>query len=246
MNATLWSIFFAVVAALATVLGGLVIIVQNKMTARHLPHVIAFGAGFMLAAAFLEMVPKSMELVGMAPAFILLGYILAHLFEHTFTPHFHFGEETHTEHHVHPAVSASAFVGLALHAFFDGVSITSGFLVNSSLGFLIALAVILHKMPEGVTIASVMLASGRSDRSSLAASAVLAVATVVGTLAMFALAPLRGYTLALSAGIATYVAATDLIPELNKRKEMRYSLSAALGVLLFFGVELLLGRLGVE
>ena len=91
---------------------------------------------------------------------------LAHLFEHTFTTHFHFGEETHTEHHVSPAVSMSALVGLSLHAFFDGVAISSGFLVTPALGVLIALAVVLHKVPEGVTIASLMLAAGRTRRTA--------------------------------------------------------------------------------
>ncbi|MEE9271116.1 MAG: ZIP family magnesium transporter, partial [Candidatus Krumholzibacteria bacterium] len=61
-----------------------------------------------------------------------------------------------------------------------------------------------------------------------------------------ALGGYRGYALALSAGIATYVAATDLIPELNKLKEMRFSLSALAGVVFFFLVELLLVRLGAS
>ncbi len=246
MSAPQWSLALAVVAALATVAGGAVVALPSRLKDKHLPHIIAFGAGFMLAAAFLKMMPTSMDLIARAPLWILGGYMLAHLFEHTFTPHFHFGEETHTEHLLHPGVSLSAFVGLLLHAVFDGISISSGFMINTSLGLFIALAVILHKIPEGVTMASVMLASGRSPRSALNSTVALAGATVLGSLVMLALGGYRGYALALSAGIATYVAATDLIPELNKLKEMRFSLSALAGVVFFFLVELLLVRLGAS
>jgi ZIP family zinc transporter/zinc and cadmium transporter len=233
------------VAAAATIVGGL-FVVAKRLSGDILPHIIAFGAGFMLAAAFLKMVPESMNLISSAPAWVLAGYVLAHLFEHTFTPHFHFGEETHTEHMINPSVSVSAFVGLALHALFDGISISSGFMVSSSLGLFIALAVTLHKIPEGVTISSVMLASGRNARTAMNSTVVLALATVLGTVVMLSLARFKGIALALSAGIATYVAATDLIPELNKLKEMRFSLSAASGIVFFFLVELLLGALGME
>ncbi len=79
-----------------------------------------------------------------------------------FTPHFHFGEETHR---LTPAAGVSALLGLTLHTFFDGVAIASGFLVSGQLGILLFLAVLLHKLPEGVTIASVMLAGGAEPRA---------------------------------------------------------------------------------
>ncbi|MFQ5510520.1 MAG: ZIP family metal transporter [Candidatus Krumholzibacteriia bacterium] len=246
MNASQWSVVLVIVAAMATVLGGLVVALPSRLKDRQLPHLIAFGAGFMLAAAFLAMVPTSMGLIDNAPLWILVGYILAHLFEHTFTPHFHFGEETHTEHLIKPGVSTSAFVGLMLHAAFDGISISSGFMISTSLGFFISLAVILHKIPEGVTMASVMVASGRGARPAVNSTVALAGATILGSVVMLALGPYRGYALALSAGIATYVAATDLIPELNKLKERRFSFSAISGVVFFFLVELIMGRVGIS
>jgi len=52
------------------------------------------------------------------------------------------------------------FDGLSVHSLFDGVAIGSGFVVSSWLGWLIFLAIFLHKAPEGFTMASVMLAAG--------------------------------------------------------------------------------------
>jgi ZIP family zinc transporter/zinc and cadmium transporter len=246
VSGSLWSFLLALVAAAATIIGGLIVVIPDSLGKHRLSHLIAFGAGFMLSAAFLEMIPESIKLVRMAPLLVLVGYMLAHLFEHTFTPHFHFGEETHAEHLVNPGVSVSAMVGLVLHAMFDGISISSGFMVSTSLGFFISLAVILHKIPEGVTIASVMLVSGRNNRVALNSTVVLGAATIFGTLLMLLFSGMKGVALALSAGIATYVAATDLIPELNKLKEMRFSLSALFGVVLYFVVDLLLGGLGIK
>src|SRR5256885_3921433 len=50
----------------------------------------------LLATAMLEIIPASFKLLEKdAPFLILAGYLITHFFEHTVTPHFHFGEETH-------------------------------------------------------------------------------------------------------------------------------------------------------
>jgi ZIP family zinc transporter/zinc and cadmium transporter len=246
LSAFVLSIVFALVAAAATMIGGAAVVLPGDVGHRRLSHGIAFGAGFMLSAAFVSMVPESFEYSAHAPYWILLGYVLAHLFEHAFTSHFHFGEETHTEHALQPGVSTSALVGLILHALFDGVAISSGFLITPSLGIFIALAVILHKIPEGVTIASVTVAAGRGNRQAMVATGLLSVATLLGALVMSMLEPYRGPALALSCGIAVYVAATDLMPELNKQRERLFSMSALAGVLSYFLVHWLMKLTGLH
>lgn len=246
MSAQGWTFFFALIAAGAVMLGGVIITMPARLGERRLNHLIAFGAGFMLGAAFVSMIPEAFELSRRAPLWILVGYVLAHLFEHAFTPHFHFGEETHAEHVVAPGVSTSALVGLSLHAFFDGVAISAGFLVSPELGVFIALAVILHKIPEGVTIASVMVAAGGGKARARGSTALLAIATVAGALLMSVQASHRALALGLSSGIAVYVAATDLIPEINKRHEKEFSVSALLGVAFYFGVYWLLRAAGLH
>lgn len=247
MNGLMWTALFAVIAAVATAAGGVIATLPGKLSRQRLSHMIAFGAGYILAAALVSLMPESIELLRNAPLWIFAGYALAHLFEHTFTSHFHFGEETHKEHVIAPSVSMTALVGLALHAFFDGVAIASGFMVTSSLGVLIALAVILHKLPEGVTISSLMLASGRSRATARSAASLLAVATLLGAALMSLMGSgFKGIGLAISCGIALYVAATDLMPEFNQHPERGYSVTALVGVLLYFGVHSLMGRLGIH
>jgi zinc and cadmium transporter len=224
------SLLLGLTAAAANVFGG-TIIVQRDWERRYLKYFVALGAGFMLATSVVEMVPASLELRGKSAAFlILIGYLIVHFFEHTVTPHFHFGEEIHTDEFVHPHKGYSVLMGLIIHTFFDGIAIASGFLVSNWLGWVIFLAVFLHKIPEGFTVASVMLASGRTRRFAWGASAVLGAATFAGVLTMAAFRRDVSAGLPLSAGVTIYVAATDLMPEVNKEPGARMALVVFLGV----------------
>jgi len=224
-------------AALANGLGGAVI-VQKDWDGRYLRYFIALGAGFMLATSLLEMLPESIRLAGTrAPLLLLSGYFIVHFFEHTVTTHFHFGEETHTEEYAEPHRAYSVLFGLIIHTFFDGIAIASGFLVSQWLGWVIFLAVILHKVPEGFTASSVMMAAGRSKRVAWLASAALGVATVFGVLTVTVFSRSVGAALPLAAGVTLYVAASDLIPEVNREPGFRVALCVFLGVGLFLGLQ---------
>ncbi|MBZ5679932.1 MAG: ZIP family metal transporter [Acidobacteriia bacterium] len=234
MNPILISVLLGLTAAAANVFGG-TIIVQRHWERRYLRYFVALGAGFMLATALVEMVPESLALRGKSAAFlILLGYLIIHFFEHTVAPHFHFGEETHHDEFIHAHKGYSVLLGLVIHTFFDGIAIASGFLVSSWLGWLIFFAVFLHKIPEGFTVSSVMLASGRSRGIAWAASVILGGATVAGALTMALFRHHVGAGLPLSAGVTIYVAASDLVPEVNKEPGARMALLVFVGVGLVF------------
>ena len=237
MNPILISLLLGLTAALANVFGG-AIIVQRHWERAYLRYFVALGAGFMLATAMLEMIPESLELHGRSGAFlILLGYLIVHFFEHTVTPHFHFGEEIHGEHFLHTHKGYSVLLGLLVHTFFDGIAIASGFIVSNWLGWLIFFAVFLHKIPEGFTIASVMLASGRSRKFAWFASALLGLATMAGVLTMGIFRHHVSAGLPLAAGVTIYVAASDLIPEVNREPGVRMALVVFAGVAMVFGLD---------
>ena len=234
MNPILISILLGLTAAAANVFGGAVI-VQRDWERRYLRYFVALGAGFMLATAMVEMVPESLQMGGRKGALlVLVGYLIVHLFEHTITPHFHYGEETHSDEFVHTHKRMSVLFGLMIHTFFDGIAITSGFLISSWLGWVIFLAVFLHKIPEGFTVTSVMLASGLSKGKSWFASVMLGLATVAGVLTMAVGRHAVGYGLPLAAGVTIYVAASDLIPEVNREPGVGMAIVVFIGVGLLF------------
>jgi zinc transporter ZupT len=235
----LLSLTLGFIAAIADIVGGL-ILVRRNWEKRYLRYFVALGAGFMLAVAFLEMVPESLRFSPRwSPVLVLAGYCVIHLLEHTITPHFHFGEETHHHEFVSSHTSYSVLIGLAAHALFDGVAIGSGFVLSNWLGWLIFFAIFLHKVPEGFTVASVMLASGRSRQVALTSAAILAAATVLGVLVINLLPGWVRAGLPLSAGVAIYVAATDLVPEVNREPGIRMALVFFAGVLMFLVLRLL-------
>jgi ZIP family zinc transporter/zinc and cadmium transporter len=193
---------------------------------------IALSAGFMISVALADLVPEAVAQHGAnAGLIILFGYVLVHFTQHTLTPHFHFGEE---HHQVTEAVSVSALVGLLLHTFVDGVAIASGFEVRAALGMLVFTAILLHKLPEGLAISSLFLAAGSSRRRALAAGAALGIATILGALTTEYFAPLRSYGLALAAGVAIYVGASNLVPEFQGKKgwDLPFSFFAGCGLYL--------------
>jgi zinc and cadmium transporter len=234
MHPILLSILLGLTAAAANVFGG-AIIVQKNWKREYLKYFVALGAGFMLATAFIELFPASLELQGKSAAFlVLIGYLIIHFFEHTVTPHFHFGEETHADEFVHSHTGYSVLIGLIIHTFFDGIAIASGFIVSNWLGWIVFLAVFLHKIPEGFTVASVMLAGGQSKKAAWGASALLGAATLAGVLTMALFRHQVAYGLPLSAGVTIYVAASDLVPEVNREPGVRMALVVFLGVGLLF------------
>ncbi len=231
------SLLLGLTAAAANVLGG-AIIVHKHWEHAYLKYFVALGAGFMLATALVEVFPASLQLRGKDAAYlVLLGYLVIHFFEHTVTPHFHFGEETHKEQFVHGHKGYSVLVGLVIHTFFDGIAIASGFLVSNGLGWIIFFAIFLHKIPEGFTVASVMLAGGQSRGIAWGASALLGAATFAGVLTMAVLRQEVSFGLPLAAGVTIYVAASDLIPEVNREPGAKVALVVFLGVVLFFALE---------
>jgi len=248
-------LLFGALVALANVFGGLLLTRQNRVTqdAQVLRYLIALGAGFMLAAIFIEIMPEVVRLwlSGQAPTeinhavlgattLLLTGYLLIHLFEHTLAPHFHFGAETHTEAMLRPSAAYAAIGGLSIHTFFDGVSVAAAFLVNFKVGVLVFVAILLHKVPEGFTAASIMLASGRTARSALLATLVVGAATLGGVLCVALLEARVNaavvYALPFSAGVTLYVAASDLIPEVNhmEHKNPLVSIVVFAGVAFFY------------
>lgn len=126
----------------------------------------------------------------------------------------------------------TAIGGLAAHTFFDGVLLGTGLLVSYEFGLLLFIALFLHKLPEGFTAASVMLAAGATGRQALTATAFIGAATFAGILLVALLdesiRDFTRYALPLSAGITLYVVASDLIPEMKRRGA---NLVAAIGVL---------------
>jgi zinc and cadmium transporter len=216
-------LLYALAAAAANVLGALTVTTGARWGLRALNLMLAFAAGFLISVAFLDLFPEALRKTGDQAAVVaLVGYLLVHLTQHTIGKHFHFGEETHA---ISRVVSMSALIGLLMHTFVDGVAVASGVRVSETFGLLVFLAVGLHKLPEGLAIASVFMAAGAGKRAALAAAGLLGAATIAGVFVTARVPPLAEHGLALSAGVTLYVGASNLVPEFQATPGWRVPIS---------------------
>jgi zinc and cadmium transporter len=230
---TLLVMGYAALAGVGNLIGGLFVTMSPRRKKAVLHLFVGFGAGFMLALAFFEMVPTAIGSTGGVLA-IVIGYLAVHFTQHVMTPHFHFGEETHPEAMVSRGIGVWALIGLIPHSFFDGVAISAGFTEARQLGMLIFLSVLLHKVPTGVSLASIMVASGHSARRAVLAVLLIGLATVVGAGLTPIIAPLAEYGLGLAAGVTIYVAASNLVPETQHARGGVVQVGLLLGVVVFY------------
>lgn len=254
------SISLATIAGIANILGGYLSIVKKEISRRFLIYSIAIGAGFILARAFLGMIPEVLaEMPKDGAILILVGYLAIYVIENLFASHAHEDDIHHhglieTLHKEEPLVSETAswacLAGLLIHAFFDGAAITASFSISYSSGILMFLAVILHKLPEGFSVSSIMLAAGKSRGRAFVTSLLLAIATCVGAVVSFWCGTISSSSiiaiLALSTGSFIFVGASNLIPATQKGEYKSAVLLSLLGIVLFYFSARLLSIVGLE
>lgn len=221
-------LFYALLASLANLVGAALVTSGPLRRPRLLDALLAFSAAFLIGVALLDLLPHALRDGGGSAAWVVLvGYVLVHFSQHVLVPHFHFGEEVHA---VTTRVSISALLGLLLHTFVDGMAIASGYRVNARLGALVAAAVALHKVPEGVAIASLFMKAGWSARAALLAAVALGIATIIGALLTLNTVALQSIGLALAAGVTLYVGASNLVPEFQGKRDPLIPVAFLLGI----------------
>lgn len=243
------AVLLSVASGIVIILGGVIFNTRKNWDPGLIEFFLAIGAGYILAVAILDMIPAAYEISSTSMFYVVLGYFIVHLFEHVFTGHFHFGEETHEELVSH-SLGLSAMVGLMVHNLFSGIAIGSGFMTNFDMGLMIFAGIVLHKLPEGFTISSIVYVASHKKRKGTIATVILAVSSVVGTILVYVLdsneIPFRGTALALAAGAFIHVAATDLIPQVNESRSKWIPLMIFIGFGLFGLSHYLLSQVGAH
>ena len=106
--------------------------------------------------------------------------------------------------------------------------------MSEALGLLVFFAILLHKLPEGLAISSLFLASGESRRAALAASGALALSSLLGAVLTLQVPILGEYGLPLAAGVTLYVGASNLVPEFQGKRGWNLPLSFFLGCAIYY------------
>lgn len=230
---------------LASLTGGVLSVLAaglltHRVNAATVPLLVSYAIGALLGAAFLEVLPHSLEtstnfhntaltlLVGILLFFVLEKLVL---WRHCHHDHCE-AHEAHTHHHDHGRSGMMILIGDTFHNFVDGVLIAAAFMESHELGWVTAMAIIAHEIPQELGDFLILLHSGYSRAKALAFNLLSSLATLVGaTLAYFALGAVQvaiPYILGMAAASMIYVAVADLIPGLHKRSKLHETLQQIL------------------
>lgn len=194
--------------------------------------VLAFCAGALVAGALMNVVPEALQLLESTQSPLhhhhllfacSLGFLFFYLFEHA--AH-HSGSRDHPSLYNHTCqAGAWGAAGIGVHSFFDGLAIGEAFQAGNELGWVVALAVILHKFADGASIVGVMLGTQHTTRATTLMLLVAALAPLAGAMTPSALiipTPLLALILGWFAGVFLYLGASSLLPAAHAAGHSRW------------------------
>ncbi|WP_239253353.1 ZIP family metal transporter [Candidatus Nitrotoga sp. M5] len=230
---------------LATLVGGVVSVLlaatlSLSMLARFADKMVAYSVGVMLAFSLTEMLPEAIELgLDMEQAgWILLGGLAGFFLLEKAALWRHDHSATNGQVSNHPQV-AMIIVGDSLHNFVDGILIAAAFLADPKLGWVTALAILVHEIPQEISDFMIMLGAGVPKFRALALNALSGVAmTLGGVLGWLALGHLQiaiPYMLILVSASFIYISVADLVPQLHRQYKPHDTLTQFMLMLLGAG-----------
>ena len=227
--------------ALLSLVGVVVFAKKGVLRGAH-RFLLPIAVGVFLGVVFFELMP---ETFAMSPTrggvAIAIGFLFFYALSHTLETYHH-----HDSKHTEERVSSSAMmilVGDAIHNFSDGIVITSSFIISPAIGIATTLGVALHEVPQEVAEFGILLHAGYSKTRAALLNLLSASSVILGVLltALFASFVANGLWIltGIAAGNLLYIAATDLLPELQESHRTHYAQSFLLTALSIVAVALL-------
>jgi len=233
MTATL--VVVALITFVSTLSGGLVAVRFRGV----LQYFFAFSSGALIGITFFDVLPESLSIadsIGLPARYLMITIVVAFIFfsflQRFFLTHHHHEDEEHG--HIMGPVGAA---GLILHSFLDGAAIGIAFHVSSSMGIIVALAVISHDFTDGINTVVIMLKNQQNVRNARIFLLIDAAAPMLGILAtsFFTInETVLSLILAAFAGEFLYLGAANLLPETYLHNVWKMGAAMVFGVVLIF------------
>lgn len=223
--------FYLPTVMLVSLLGGFLPLLR-ELSQRALALMLSFSAGVLLGAVFFHMLPETgrvlVDHIGLP---VLAGFLLIFVMERFVFVHACEERECDIHH-----MGIPAFLGISLHSLLDGVALGAG-LMLPQVGPIVLLAVLIHKMPDSISISSILLSAGWARSKVARLSALFSLTTPIGALLAFVF--FRSLSeeniavaIGISAGTFLAIATADILPQVH-RIEQRNPLTL---VFLVFGL----------
>lgn len=225
-------------SSLLGLLGGFLLLWQEKWVKKASLYFVSFAIGALLAAGFLELLPEALQDHAFNPVFLLVltGIIFFFLFERLLL-WYHCHEEECKKH----SLPYMVLIGDGLHNFLDGLIIAISFLVSVPLGLVTTLAIFFHELPQEVGDFSILIHSGWQKSRVALYNILFSLFSPLGSLVGYLVVPQKSLWLltSLAAGFFIYLASADLIPEIHR--DLKRGRVFWQTLLIIFGVLVILG-----
>lgn len=156
----------SIIAGLATVLGALIILITGKPEEKLLSVLLGFAGGVMTAVVVFDLIPSALVYGNLIVATLgfLAGLCLMLILDviiSEFPALQKQGSATNSSTVLHTGQQKQFLkmgyliaIGIALHDLPEGIAIAVGYAAKENLGLIIALAIGMHNVPEGMAIAA--------------------------------------------------------------------------------------------
>ncbi|MBW2980649.1 ZIP family metal transporter [Candidatus Woesearchaeota archaeon] len=211
-------ILIIILISIAGPLIGSFIGIMRKPSERMMYNLLSFAAGVMLAVSFLELIPEAIELssIWVCVIGIIIGSLVMFGLDRLI-PHIHPG--LCKQEHGHRLGKTAAYLlwGIFLHNFPEGLAMGVGSVTTIKLSYIIAIAIAIHDIPEGVCTSAPFYYITKKRLKSFLISFSTAIPTIAGFLLSYFLFPvihqtLVGILVAATAGLMIYISTDELIP----------------------------------
>ncbi len=238
-------LFFGLIAALVSTAGLIFIARQSYWNERNTALLAVISGGMLLTVTLTHVAPEALSLSAAAPALILLGFgvglglnIAMRLWMRParLSP----ANVTIIDSMDTPYESLIPLLAIATHSFIDGMIYSVTFAASYDSGFLVALSMILHELPEGIIAFTLLKRYGASNQHAFFGAFICATLTtplgvIVSALFVYALVPgMIGNLFALSAGLLFFVALSLLTGPVKRQRPAHSALALCIGVSLSF------------
>lgn len=235
------------VGSILSLIGGVLLLTKEKFAKKISLYLVSLAAGSLIGAAFLDLIPESLEAGGDAHSiflFVIAGIILMFLFE-KFLKLYHCHDKESCNYHT---FSNSILVGDVIHNFIDGAIIAISFSLGTEVGIATAIAIFFHEIPQEIGDFGVLLHAGWKRSKIILFNIFTAFATFVGAILGYLILPIISsaipFIISFAAGTFLYIAISDLMPEVrhsSKPKEFAHVAVIILGILIIFLSKMIFG-----
>jgi len=243
----MWIILSVIVVSAISVIGIFFIFLKKEKLNSLLLFLVSLAAGSLLGGAFLHLIPEIIEGTGFtfSVSLLLLGGILLFFSIEHFIQWRHCHIPT-SKSHPH-SLGTMNIIGDGIHNFTDGLIIAASYFISIPVGIATTLAVILHEIPQEIGDFGILLYAGYSKRKALFFNFLSALTAILGAVVGIILADkstvFAYIVMPIAAGGFLYIAGSDLIPEIHKKQEkkfsFRYLAGIIIGILIMYGLTLL-------